>query len=78
MAMHIKWPRRYGSIYRFWVGTRPMIVITSPELMEPILSSHKLITKARQYSFFKPWTGESVALSTGENAQRIVKLYDQY
>ena len=50
-----EWPAKYGPIYRVWAGAhRPVIVLTSPELMEPILSSQKLITKAIQYSFLRP------------------------
>lgn len=32
--VHIDWIRKYGSIYRAWGGTRPVVVISSPELME--------------------------------------------
>ena len=43
-----------------------MIVISSPELMEPILSSHELITKGVEYSYLTDWLGTCLFLSTGK------------
>ncbi|XP_046449670.1 cytochrome P450 4c3-like [Daphnia pulex] len=73
--VHIDWIRKYGSIYRAWGGTRPVVVISSPELMEPILVSQKLITKATEYSFLSTWLGECMFLTTGtrwKNRRRLL------
>ena len=32
--IHIKWVRDFGGIYRLWIGNRPVVIISSPQLME--------------------------------------------
>ena len=64
--IHIDWIRKFGKIFRVWGGTRPVVVISTPELMEPILASQKLITKAVEYSYLTPWLGNCMFLTTGK------------
>ncbi len=59
-------PRKYGAISRFWIANQATIIIASPELMKPILSSRKLITKSREYNLFKPLLSEGLLVSTGQ------------
>jgi cytochrome P450 family 4 len=49
-----------------WAGGRPVVVISTPELMEPILTSQKLITKSIEYSYLSPWLGNCMFLTTGQ------------
>jgi len=58
--------RQYGDICRLWFLNRPFVLITSPEYMKPILSSTRLITKSKEYRFFKPLTSEGLIDSTGK------------
>lgn len=58
--------RQYGAIRRFWVFDQVTIIIASPELMKPILSSRKLITKSIEYHLFKPMLSEGMLISTGK------------
>ena len=39
IRIHFEWVEKYGNIYRFWAGTNPMVAISSPELMEPVLTN---------------------------------------
>ena len=64
---HRRWVERYGPIYRAWIGPVVMVAIASPQLMEPILSSPKLITKGFGYSFLRAWLGDAIFLSTGRS-----------
>ncbi|XP_032789240.2 cytochrome P450 4c3 [Daphnia magna] len=63
--VHFDWIKKYGPIYRVWGGFRPVAIISSPQLMEPILVSQKLITKASEYSYLSPWLGNCMFLTTG-------------
>nr|QST15028.1 CYP4BY4 protein [Diaphanosoma celebensis] len=62
---HLKWPAQHGPIYKAWAGNRPVIVISDPELVEPILTSQKLISKSVEYSYLSPWLGNCMFLTTG-------------
>jgi len=64
-------PRKYGAISRFWIANQATIIIASPELMKPILSSHRLITKSREYNLFKPLLSEGLLVSTGKEKNFI-------
>jgi cytochrome P450 family 4 len=57
---------KYGVMYRFWAGTNPMVAISSPELMEPILSNRQLMNKPHEYSFMNPFLGDSILVSKGD------------
>ena len=63
--VHFDWLQKYGGIYRAWGGTRPVVIVATPEFMEPILVSQKLITKAVEYSYLSPWLGNCMFLTTG-------------
>nr|QST15027.1 CYP4BY3 protein [Diaphanosoma celebensis] len=60
-----RWVADHGPIYRAWAGPRPLVALSSPELMEPILSSQKHISKGFEYSFLKAWLGDCMFLTTG-------------
>jgi cytochrome P450 family 4 len=64
--VHRSWVADYGDMYVAWAGTRPIVAIAGPELMEPILSSTKLITKANEYSYLSAWLGNCLFLATGD------------
>jgi len=59
------WIQNYGKIYRVWLGERPIVVISAPELMEPILCSNKFSTKAVEYSYLSSFLGNCTFLATG-------------
>ncbi|KZS01917.1 Uncharacterized protein APZ42_001263, partial [Daphnia magna] len=54
------WIKQHGSIYRVWFTVRPMVGIASPELLEPILSSHTLVAKGNEYDCLIPLLGKSL------------------
>ncbi|XP_046641927.1 cytochrome P450 4C1-like [Daphnia pulicaria] len=63
--VHREWVEKHGPIYRGWAGSRSIVCISSPELMEPILASQKLITKGKEYSYLSRWLGACMFLTTG-------------
>ncbi|KAI9552443.1 hypothetical protein GHT06_022809 [Daphnia sinensis] len=68
------WIKQYGSMYRVWFTVRPMVVIASPELLEPILSSNTLVTKADEYDCFIPLLGKSLAVAKPEEWKKNRRL----
>ena len=72
---------KYGSVIRFHLGTRPNLLVgSSPEAFEKIMSSNKQITKVtlkfqtplkwnavkgKDYKFLLPWLGTGLLISTG-------------
>ncbi|EFX88388.1 hypothetical protein DAPPUDRAFT_311386 [Daphnia pulex] len=65
-TFQIKWAQQYGGIYRIFVGTHCYIPISSPELMEVVLSSQKTIDKGMSYSELVPWLGQGLLISSGD------------
>ncbi|XP_032789185.2 cytochrome P450 4C1 [Daphnia magna] len=61
-----KWPQKYGGIYRFFIGTHCYVPISSPEIMEIILSSQKTIDKGLSYDQLVPWLGQGLLISSGD------------
>ena len=59
------WVKRYGPIYRLWLGPFPIVFIASPELMEPILSSSKSIDKPSEYLSAELLLGNAIFLRSG-------------
>ncbi|XP_057367005.1 cytochrome P450 4C1-like [Daphnia carinata] len=73
--MTIDWVKQYGPIYRVWLCTRPIVALSSPELVQEILASSKHITKSSDYSNFSSWLGNCMFTSTGahwKNRRRLV------
>nr|QST15017.1 CYP4AP4 protein [Diaphanosoma celebensis] len=66
-TMHEKWPTMYGEIYRFFVGSRAAVVVSSPELIEPVISSQSVTEKGFGYQVLRPWLG--LGLLTGSGAR---------
>lgn len=51
------------GIIRLWVGPKPVVILYSPETVEPLLSSTSNVNKADLYSVFEPWIGEGLVTS---------------
>ncbi|XP_050696735.1 cytochrome P450 4C1-like [Eriocheir sinensis] len=51
--------REYGPMFKVWLGTTPLVVISGARQAEAVLSSQKHIEKSNQYSFFHPWLGNT-------------------
>ncbi|KAI9563274.1 hypothetical protein GHT06_010732 [Daphnia sinensis] len=60
------WTKKYGEIYRIFLGSHCYIAISSPELLEAILSSQKVIDKGVSYDMLLPWLGPGLLVSSGE------------
>lgn len=58
--------KEYGTILKLWLGPKLVVFISDPRDIEIILSSHVHIDKAAEYSFFKPWLGDGLLISTGK------------
>jgi len=56
---------QYGKVFRIHLGTRPNLVVASPEAYEKILSSNKQISKGVDYKFLWDWLGQGLLTSTG-------------
>ena len=68
--MQVKWPAQYGDIYSVKLGPVKAVSISSPELIEVILKSSKLLDKGPSYRYFHPWLGNGLLVSTGS----VIKL----
>ncbi|XP_046642004.1 cytochrome P450 4C1-like [Daphnia pulicaria] len=61
-----KWPEKYGEVYRIFLGNHCYVVISTPELLETILSSQKIIDKGSSYVNLVPWLGLGLLVSSGD------------
>ncbi|CAL1300623.1 unnamed protein product [Larinioides sclopetarius] len=57
-----------------WLGWNPMISVSSPELLEVILSSNTSLEKSYEYSFLHRWLGHGLLTSTGPKWRTKRKL----
>nr|CAH0104471.1 unnamed protein product [Daphnia galeata] len=69
-----KWPKMYGRIYRVWVGFQAFVDISSPPLMEEIMSSQKFLNKGEVYNPLLPWLGEGLLTAQEKNWRKRRRL----
>lgn len=65
----------YGETFRFWAGTRFVIVTANPRHFEIVLSSQRHLTKNNMYDFLVEWLGTGLLISTGQkwhNRRKII------
>ncbi|XP_066592042.1 cytochrome P450 4C1-like [Prorops nasuta] len=55
----------YQSPFKFWLGTRLLIIVTEAEQIKTVLSSPKAIEKNDMYKFFRPWMGSGLFTAEG-------------
>lgn len=65
---------KYGSLYRTWVGSSPVVQILKPEHAEVVLKSAVNVNKGMIYKFIKPWLGEGLLVSSREQWHARRKL----
>merc|ERR1712071_606672 len=73
-TMQIKWPEKYGEIYRVFIGSTCHICITSPELLEKILTSNSILEKGVDYNYLRYLLGDGLILSTGDKWKQRRRL----
>ncbi|NP_001349931.1 cytochrome P450 4C1-like [Halyomorpha halys] len=62
-----EWIDLFGGIHKVEVLGMIYVILSEPEVVEPVLSSSTHITKGYfEYSFFRPWLNEGLLLSGGE------------
>ncbi|XP_049628391.1 cytochrome P450 4V2-like [Suncus etruscus] len=65
---------QHMPLFKFWVGTVPLVALYRAESVETILCSSKQIDKAYVYTFIKPWLGLGLLTSTGNKWQSRRKM----
>lgn len=56
----------FEKVAKLWIGPKLVVLLYDPRDVEQILSSQVYIDKSNEYSFFKPWLGDGLLISTGE------------
>ncbi|XP_046449677.1 LOW QUALITY PROTEIN: cytochrome P450 4C1-like [Daphnia pulex] len=69
-----KWVKQFGRVYRSWLGFRTFVHISTPMLMEKMLTSQTFIDKGKSYSILRPWLGEGLLLASGNKWRRSRRL----
>ncbi|GFG32239.1 hypothetical protein Cfor_06615, partial [Coptotermes formosanus] len=69
-----KYNKKYGPVYRGWVGSRGTVTVSSPEAAEKILSSTLHINKSVEYEAYVPWFGDNLFLEKGQEWRKLRKL----
>ena len=53
-----------------FIGSKVYILASSPELIEPVITSHKHIKKGVDYDLIQKWLGDGLLISSGEQLGR--------
>ncbi|XP_065569758.1 cytochrome P450 4C1-like isoform X2 [Artemia franciscana] len=61
----IEYPKKYGRLYRMWLGPQARIAICGAKYAETIFSSQKYMEKSKDYDLLRPWLGDGLLLSSG-------------
>lgn len=61
----VKQGEQFENLARLWLGPKLLVLLFDPRDVELILSSQVYIDKSYEYKFFKPWLGEGLLISTG-------------
>lgn len=61
----------YDAVCKLWIGPKLIVFLFNPNDVELILSSHVFIDKSAEYSFFKPWLGDGLLISTGNDNKNL-------
>jgi len=64
------YPAKNGGICRVFIGSKVYILASSPELIEPVITSHKHINKGVDYGLIQKWLGDALLISSGEQLGR--------
>ena len=65
--LHEAYPTKYGEIYRVFIGSKVYVVVSAPELIEPVANSSKHIDKGIDYSLMQQWLGDGLLISSGDD-----------
>lgn len=57
--------REYGKVLCLMIGSQPEILLTSPEDVEIVLGSSKLLQKSDEYDFMTDWLGAGLLIASG-------------
>ncbi|KAF5284528.1 hypothetical protein FQR65_LT13513 [Abscondita terminalis] len=64
----------HDRVIKVWIGPKLLVFLIDPKDVEIILSSHVYIDKSAEYSFFEPWLGNGLLISTGQKWRSHRKL----
>ncbi|KAF5302921.1 hypothetical protein FQA39_LY02101 [Lamprigera yunnana] len=64
----------FDRVIKMWIGPKLLVFLFDPKDVEIILSSHVYIDKSSEYTFFKPWLGNGLLISTGQKWRSHRKL----
>lgn len=61
-----KWRIEHGECFKLWYGIQPTVVVASARLVQEVLADEAHYSKGYDHEF-RPWLGDSILLSSGEN-----------
>ena len=71
--------KKYGSIFTFWVGTKPMIVICEPKIIRKILSNDRVFIKGKDYTDkFSFVFGQGLVTSNNVKHKKDIRCLGKY
>ncbi|XP_050237848.1 cytochrome P450 CYP749A22-like [Mercurialis annua] len=69
------WTRLYGKNYVSWIGSRPQLIVTEPDLVkEALCNKHEMYPKPKFESYMKQLFGDGLVTTKGDKWHRQRKL----
>ncbi|XKL62377.1 hypothetical protein PGB90_002210 [Kerria lacca] len=69
--MLMKFYRKYGSVYRLWLGKQLFVVISNPEDIEFFLSRPENLSKSASYKMLEPFLGKTGLIISDADIWRV-------
>lgn len=64
MKKYVNLFKIYGTHFRFWVGTKPIVAVADPEDIEIVLNSPNCLEKWEAQKYFQSFLGQGLGTIT--------------
>ncbi|XP_075495369.1 cytochrome P450 CYP749A22-like [Primulina tabacum] len=69
------WAKIYGEVFLYWIGAKPFVVVTKPQMIKEILSNKEgKYSKSKIIVYMKKLVGDGIVAAEGEKWSKLRRL----